>query len=715
MFKVRKKMKSVISALAATTIIGTAITSSITYASNPSNREELQNVFEQVNAFCSTPIIQIITIDDMSTIAEVNEWCERRIKETKDNYQEGVNKINDTDKSGDWKEKRMNNLAGVKDYNLRDIEKQRAKRMAELARSDEQRDSKPIKGKGGLSAREVNRQYQDRVNEVEREFEKDAEEITVSKNSSKHKQIALDSLSKRKNDFLAKASEKREADYEQIRVGFAAELRKKEEKEAAEEEARLARLAKVGKTKEASDSIKEKKQERAGKKNSTEEKNSAAARKPAAETINKKQDVAAARKIRDDSGVTPKQKKEKTQKNKISQREEKKDISIDSERENLPKRESETINQGNQTQASIEAKEDETDIDSVDQSADDQKNNKESSSDKWALSKVRVKVPENIAHIKHEKAKMEQKVKLLHGTAKTVSDIIDHRLIANIEGVGAGEESVEKNIWAKIFGGYSGAKGQISHGQVSAPHKMEASLVGIMVGTDHQPTADLMAGIAVSYIATDTKFTLHKQDDSSQDSQLEKLGMVIGNIYVHNNMSTRFSISSNVSYGRYAISTKDQSMRHQGSVLRVTFKPIYKLLSNKNITILSHLAGSFDRLDIKSFDNKISTPEKLITKQFTINGGMQIMPHFRWKKFLISPELNVDYTYLAWQGDNKFRLRDAVGQLILDDKIEGNHGLKFGLGVSVSAGFGEVNIGAERNIHGDTKTDMGYVKLRVKL
>jgi uncharacterized protein with beta-barrel porin domain len=280
----------------------------------------------------------------------------------------------------------------------------------------------------------------------------------------------------------------------------------------------------------------------------------------------------------------------------------------------------------------------------------------------------------------------------------------------SVSGFASGDDSLNHGVWAKGFLGKQTDKQKSAGANIDG----KASLRGVIIGTDTKLDEDSTIGIAISH--TDSK---GKNSIASTAINTTNISNNIFSLYGSNVLNDDLIISGNIAYGLAQIKTNSvastaSSTKRKATLLGGAIVANYNLYSSEYLMISPKIGGSYNQLDLKSYNDGSIKINKTKQQEFNLMTGVVTTGFMELSNLTVMPEVSVNYSHGIWSKRNKQTISNWLNQTIISQKTNNSQGvLCLGTGLTIASDMFEVGGGYEHNWQGKSRGHMGYAKVRV--
>lgn len=304
----------------------------------------------------------------------------------------------------------------------------------------------------------------------------------------------------------------------------------------------------------------------------------------------------------------------------------------------------------------------------------------------------------------------KQLVASLNNISSLTYDRLSHLNRMSVSGFASGDDSLDHGVWLKGFLGMQTDKQKSANSTVDS----KANLRGVIIGADTKLDEDSTIGIALSH--TDSK---GKNSIASTTINTTNISNNIFSLYGSNALNDDLVISGNIAYGLAQIKINStlanaSNTKRKASLLGGAIAANYNLYSSEYLMISPKIGGSYNRLDLKSYNDGSIKINKTKQQEFNLMSGVVTTGFMELSTLTLMPEVSVDYSHALWRKGNKQTISNQLNQTIISQKTNNSQGvLRLGTGLTVASNMFEVGGGYERNWQGKSRGHMGYAKVRV--
>ena len=304
----------------------------------------------------------------------------------------------------------------------------------------------------------------------------------------------------------------------------------------------------------------------------------------------------------------------------------------------------------------------------------------------------------------------KQLVAGLNNISSLTYDRLSHLNRMAVSGFASGDDSLDHGVWLKGFLGKQTDRQKSANSTVDS----RANLRGVIIGVDTKLDEDSTIGIALSH--TDSK---GKNSIASTTINTTNISNNILSLYGSNALDDDLIISGNIAYGMAQIKIDSSSStaskaKRKATLLGGALSANYNLYSSEYLMISPKIGGSYNRLDLKSYNDGSIKINKTKQQEFNLMSGVVTTGFMELSTLTLMPEVSVDYSHALWRKGNKQTISNQLNQTIISQKTNNSQGvLRLGTGLTVASNMFEVGGGYERNWQGKSRGHMGYAKVRV--
>ena len=298
----------------------------------------------------------------------------------------------------------------------------------------------------------------------------------------------------------------------------------------------------------------------------------------------------------------------------------------------------------------------------------------------------------------------------LNNISSLTYDRLSHLNRMSVSGFASGDDSLDHGVWLKGILGKQTDKQQSASSTVDS----KANLHGVIVGADTKLDEDSTIGIALSH--TDSK---GKNTIASTAINTTNISNNIFSLYGSNVFDDDLIISGNISYGMAQIKIDSTSInasktKRKATLMGGVLTANYNLYSSEYLIISPKIGGSYNQLDLKSYNDGSIKINKTKQQELNLMTGMVTTGFIDVSTLTLMPEVSVDYSHALWRKGNKQKISNQLNQTIISQKTNNSQGvLRLGTGLTIASDVFEIGGGYERNWQGKSRGHMGYVKVRV--
>ena len=298
----------------------------------------------------------------------------------------------------------------------------------------------------------------------------------------------------------------------------------------------------------------------------------------------------------------------------------------------------------------------------------------------------------------------------LNNISSFTYDRLSHLNRMSVSGFASGDDSLNHGVWLKGFLGKQTDKQK----SVGTNIDSKADLRGVIIGADTKLDDDSTIGIALSH--TDSK---GKNSIVSTAINMANISNNIFSLYGSNVLGDDLIISGNIAYGLAQIKIDSptaniSSTKRKATLLGGALTANYNLYSSEYLMISPRLGGSYNQLDLKSYNDGSIKINKTKQQEFNLMTGVVTTGFLELSSLTLMPEVSVDYSHGIWRKGNKQTISNQLNQTIISQKTNNSQGiLRLGTGLTIASDMFEVGGGYERNWQGKSRDYMGYAKVRV--
>lgn len=289
-------------------------------------------------------------------------------------------------------------------------------------------------------------------------------------------------------------------------------------------------------------------------------------------------------------------------------------------------------------------------------------------------------------------------------------DRLGHLNRISVSGFASGDDSLDHGVWIKGFLGKQIDKQKSASSTVDS----KASLRGIIIGVDTKLDDDSTIGIALSH--TDSK---GKNSIASTAINTTNISNNIFSLYGSNALDDDLIISGNIAYGLAQIkidssSTNTIRTKRKATLLGGAITANYNLYSSEYLMISPRIGGSYNQLDLKSYNDGSIKVNKTKQQELNLITGVVTTGFLELSNLTLIPEVSVDYSHGIWRKGNKQKISNQLNQTIISQKTNNSQGVsRLGTGLTIASDMFEVGGGYERNWQGKSRGHRVEAKVRV--
>jgi hypothetical protein len=304
----------------------------------------------------------------------------------------------------------------------------------------------------------------------------------------------------------------------------------------------------------------------------------------------------------------------------------------------------------------------------------------------------------------------KQLVAGLNNISSLTYDRLSHLNRMAVSGLASGDDSLDHGVWLKGFLGKQTDKQKSASSTVDS----KANLHGLIIGVDTKLDEDNTIGIALSH--TDSK---GKNSIAGTAINTTNISNNIFSLYGSNVLADDLVISGNIAYGMAQIKIDSTSInaskaKRKATLLGGALSANYNLYSSEYLMISPKIGGSYNRLDLKSYNDGSIKINKTKQQEFNLMTGLVTTGFIELSSLTLMPEVSVDYSHGIWRKGNKQTISNQLNQTIISQKTNNSQGvLRLGTGLTIASDVFEVGGGYERNWQGKSRGHMGFAKVRV--
>ena len=289
-------------------------------------------------------------------------------------------------------------------------------------------------------------------------------------------------------------------------------------------------------------------------------------------------------------------------------------------------------------------------------------------------------------------------------------DRLSHLNRMSVSGFASGDDSLDHGVWVKGFLGKQTDRQKSTSSTVDS----KANLRGVIIGADTKLDEDSTVGIALSH--TDSK---GKDSIAKTAINTTNISNNILSLYGSFGVNDDLIISGNIAYGLAQIkinstSTGVNSTKRKATLLGGALAANYNLYSSEYLMVSPKIGGSYNQLNLKSYNDGSIKINKTKQQEFNLMTGVVTTCFMELSSFTLMPEASVDYSHNIWRKGNKQTISNQLNQTIISQKTNNSQGiLRLGTGLTIASDTFEVGGGYESNWQGKSRGHMGYAKVRV--
>lgn len=298
----------------------------------------------------------------------------------------------------------------------------------------------------------------------------------------------------------------------------------------------------------------------------------------------------------------------------------------------------------------------------------------------------------------------------LNNISSLTYDRLSHLNRMSVSGFASGDDSLDHGVWLKGFFGKQADKQKSASSTVDS----KANLRGVIIGADTKLDEDSTIGVALSH--TDSK---GNNSIASTTINTTNISNNIFSLYGSNVINDDLIITGNIAYGMAQIKIDSSSInagkaKRKATLLGGVLTANYNLYSSEYLMISSKIGGSYNQLDLKSYNEGSIKINKTKQQEFNLMTGVVTTGFMDVSSLTLMPEVSVDYSHALWRKGNKQTISNQLNQTIISQKTNKSQGvLRLGTGLTIASDMFEIGGGYERNWQGKSRGHMGYVKVRV--
>ena len=298
----------------------------------------------------------------------------------------------------------------------------------------------------------------------------------------------------------------------------------------------------------------------------------------------------------------------------------------------------------------------------------------------------------------------------LNNISSLTYDRLSHLNRMSVSGFASGDESLDHGVWLKGFLGKQTDKQKSANSIVDS----KVNLRGVIIGVDTKLDEDSTIGIALSH--TDSK---DKNSIVNTTINTTNISSNIFSLYGSNALDDDLIISGNISYGMAQIKIDSTSInagkeKRKATLFGGALAANYNLYSSEYLMISPKIGGSYNQLNLKSYNDGSIKINKIKQQEFNLMTGMVTTGFMEVSSLTLMPEVSVDYSHGLWRKGNKQTISNQLNQTIISQKTNNSQGvLRLGTGLTIASDMFEIGGGYERNWQGKSRGHMGYAKVRV--
>ncbi len=304
----------------------------------------------------------------------------------------------------------------------------------------------------------------------------------------------------------------------------------------------------------------------------------------------------------------------------------------------------------------------------------------------------------------------KQLVAGLNNISSLTYDRLSHLNRMSVSGFASGDDSLDHGVWVKGFLGKQTDKQKSANSIVDS----KVNLRGVIIGVDTKLDEDSTIGIALSH--TDSK---GKNSIVNTTINTTNISNNIFSLYGSNALDDDLIISGNISYGMAQIKIDSTSInagkaKRKATLLGGALSANYNLYSSEYLMISPKIGGSYNQLDLKSYNDGSIKINKTKQQEFNLMTGLVTTGFIELSSLTLMPEVSVDYSHGIWRKGNKQTISNQLNQTIISQKTNNSQGvLRLGTGLTIASDVFEIGVGYERSWQGKSRRYMGFAKVRV--
>ena len=304
----------------------------------------------------------------------------------------------------------------------------------------------------------------------------------------------------------------------------------------------------------------------------------------------------------------------------------------------------------------------------------------------------------------------KQLVAGLNNISSLTYDRLSHLNRMSVSGFASGDDSLDHGVWVKGFLGKQTDKQKSANSIVDS----KVNLRGVIIGVDTKLDEDSTIGIALSH--TDSK---DKNSIVNTTINTTNISNNIFSLYGSNALDDDLIISGNISYGMAQIKIDSTSInvgkaKRKATLLGGALSANYNLYSSEYLMISPKIGGSYNQLDLKSYNDGSIKINKTKQQEFNLMTGLVTTGFIELSSLTLMPEVSVDYSHGIWRKGNKQTISNQLNQTIISQKTNNSQGvLRLGTGLTIASDVFEIGGGYERSWQGKSRRYMGFAKVRV--
>lgn len=304
----------------------------------------------------------------------------------------------------------------------------------------------------------------------------------------------------------------------------------------------------------------------------------------------------------------------------------------------------------------------------------------------------------------------KQLVAGLNNISSLTYDRLSHLNRMSVSGFASGDDSLDHGVWVKGFLGKQTDKQKSANSIVDS----KVNLRGVIIGVDTKLDEDSTIGIALSH--TDSK---GKNSIVNTTINTTNISNNIFSLYGSNALDDDLIISGNISYGMAQIKIDSTSInagkaKRKATLLGGALSANYNLYSSEYLMISPKIGGSYNQLDLKSYNDGSIKINKTKQQEFNLMTGLVTTGFIELSSLTLMPEVSVDYSHGIWRKGNKQTISNQLNQTIISQKTNNSQGvLRLGTGLTIASDLFEIGGGYERSWQGKSRSYMGFAKVRV--